>query len=27
MNLDCPYQNWGKTLWYWTCQIHFWKHF
>jgi len=26
MNLDCPYQNWGKTL-YWTCQTHFWKHF
>jgi len=26
MNLDCPYQNWRKTL-YWTCQTHFWKHF
>jgi len=26
MDLDCPHQNWGKTL-YCTCQTHFWKHF
>jgi len=26
IDLDWPYQNWGKTLYY-TCQIHFWKYF
>jgi len=26
MNLDCPYQNWDKTL-YCTCQTHSWKHY
>ncbi len=26
MDLNCPYQNWGKTL-YCTCQTHSWKYF
>ena len=26
MDLDCPYQTWGKTL-YCTCQTYFWMHF